>query len=375
LPCGDTCPFALAGGGGIDNWGVLTVINTSVRDNASGGPVASDAVGAGIHSPQGKLHVVDSSVTGNRAAAQRPNGRFAEGGGIFATSTAFYTNAQRPPGTLTISASRVSGNSADLSMAFASDIEAHAQTGGVFIGGDDDCTHPDSGCVAASITASTVADNRVSTKNATGDAVAFAGGINNDGALSLIRSRITANRVSARAVAGSSAFADSAGLGMGGVATIDRSLITDNTVKATADAGDALASFGGISFGTPALTTRVNRSVIAGNRVTALSNGGTALALGAGVGHLDGPVVFSHSRITANSGVAVGPQDVAQGGGIANFADSAPLTLKHSVIAHNRLTTTGPTPPQGGGLYTTVPVQLIKTIIIRNRPDQCFGCS
>lgn len=47
--CGtQDCQFAQAGGGGIDNWGVLTVNNTIVSDNEAGGPLASDADGAGI---------------------------------------------------------------------------------------------------------------------------------------------------------------------------------------------------------------------------------------------------------------------------------------------------------------------------------------
>jgi hypothetical protein len=39
----------------------------------------------------------------------------------------------------------VAGNAADLSTGFPSEVEAHAQAGGLFIGGDDDCSQPDSG--------------------------------------------------------------------------------------------------------------------------------------------------------------------------------------------------------------------------------------
>ena len=30
LPCGTACPFAFAGGGGIDNWGTMSLTNTIV---------------------------------------------------------------------------------------------------------------------------------------------------------------------------------------------------------------------------------------------------------------------------------------------------------------------------------------------------------
>ena len=29
---------------------------------------------------------------------------------------------------------------------------------------------------------------------------------------------------------------------------------------------------------------------------------------------------------------------------------------------------------QGGGLFTTFPVTLTKTVLAGNKPDQCFGC-
>jgi len=44
LPCGSACPFALAGGGGIDNWGRMTLTNTVVSNNRAGGPITSDAL-------------------------------------------------------------------------------------------------------------------------------------------------------------------------------------------------------------------------------------------------------------------------------------------------------------------------------------------
>lgn len=375
LRCG--CPFALAGGGGVDNWGLLTIANAVISDNESGGPVASDADGAGIFSAQGSLTVLNSKISGNRTSVVRPNGRFAEGGGIVVSTKAFFTSAQRSAGTLTMTGSRVTGNAADLSTGFPSQVEAQAQAGGLLISGDDDCSQPDSGCVHATITNSTVGNNHVTTHNAAGDAVAFSGGVNNDGTLILHGSSISANHVSAQAAPGSGAgaFADSGGLGMGGYAAINQSLISGNTITATAVDGDASATFAGMSAGNPTHPVTVTDSVIAHNRLTALTDRGTATVQGAGIGHLDGPLLFRRTLIIANSGAADGPTAVAQGGGIVNFAGkSAPLTLNHSVIAANQLTSDGAGTPQGGGLYTTVPVVRAGTVIAGNRPDQCFGC-
>jgi hypothetical protein len=81
------CPFAVALGGGIDSWGTLTLVNTTVSGNSVGTvpglpPVASDADGAGIYSDQGSLTLIHATVAGNQAVATSPDGRFAEGAGI-----------------------------------------------------------------------------------------------------------------------------------------------------------------------------------------------------------------------------------------------------------------------------------------------------
>ena len=83
------CPFAPANGGGIDSWGALTLIRTAVTGNSAGAApgqpgTTSDADGGGIYSRQGSLTLDHAIVSGNRATATSPAGRFAEGGGIWA---------------------------------------------------------------------------------------------------------------------------------------------------------------------------------------------------------------------------------------------------------------------------------------------------
>ncbi|MEO7061129.1 MAG: hypothetical protein ABI083_15510 [Lapillicoccus sp.] len=373
---GCECPFALAGGGGVDNWGLLTLANTVVSDNKSGGPLASDEDAAGIYSPQGSLTLLNSTITGNRAAAVRPNGRFAEGGGIIVATRAFFTNAQRPVASFTMTGSRVTDNAAYLSAGFPSQVQSQAQAGGLLISGDDDCSQPDSGCVHATVIDSHVDGNDVTTQNATGTAVAFSGGVNNDGTLTLRDSSISNNHVTALAGPGSAAgaSADSGGLGMGGYAAISRTLISQNSLTATSVDGDSSATFGGMSAGNPSHPVTVTDSAIIQNPLTASTNRGKASAQGAGVGHLDGPLIITRTLIGGNSGAAHGATTLAQGGGVANLAaSSAALTLDHSALVGNALTSTGAGTPQGGGLYTAVPVTLINSVIDGNRPDQCFG--
>ena len=61
------CPFASAVGGGIDSWGQLTLVNTTVSRNTLGAaaglpPLSSDNDGAGITSDQGSLTLDRKSV-------------------------------------------------------------------------------------------------------------------------------------------------------------------------------------------------------------------------------------------------------------------------------------------------------------------------
>ena len=124
-PAGD-CPYAATRGGGIANFGTLTLDRSAVSDNGAVG-YASDANGGGIFSALGALILTSSSVDGNRAVPDSI-GRFAEGGGIFVDS-----------GALTISYSRISNNRAELvtrwpirPQGVLLDMNAHA--GGIHVG-------------------------------------------------------------------------------------------------------------------------------------------------------------------------------------------------------------------------------------------------
>ena len=79
---------------GVRRWdrdlGRLRLVGTDVENlvgSASGlSDEASDSVGGGISSRAGWVKMVDSEVEVNQATAAAPNGRFAEGGGIYDVS-------------------------------------------------------------------------------------------------------------------------------------------------------------------------------------------------------------------------------------------------------------------------------------------------
>ena len=382
LPCGSACPFALAGGGGIDNWGSMTLTNTVVSDNVAGGPITSDADAGGIYTPQGNLALRHSVVTGNRAVASRPYGRFAEGGGVNIASTPFLLRPRRRISTLTIDASRITANTVMLADAFTSDIEAHATTGGILIAGDDDCTKPSSGCVRGTIRKSLVSGNTATASNTAGDANAIDGGIGVDGLLVLSGSTIRDNHVLVQVPAGSAAgaFGDSAGIGMGGYATITDSRLTGNSVSVRAPGGTASAMFAALSVGNGAFATTITHSDISGNRLAASTISGSVTLQGAGIGHLNGaPFVLRDTTVARNVAKANGPGGIDQGGGIWNgsldpSSSLGPLRLIDSTVAQNVLTASAGITAQGGGIFTIAKPSIRQTTIAHNRPDQCHGC-
>jgi hypothetical protein len=359
LPSGP-CPFALAGGGGIDNWGATTLNNTTVRDNRVGGPLVSDADGGGILSEAGSLTLNNSAVTGNQAIASAPTGRFSEAGGIFVGND----------GALTINDSVVSNNSASLSNSYPSNIDMHANDGGIHVGD----------VASARIRNTIVTGNTVIATNDVGDAIAFTGGIGVGGSLVLRDTIVANNRVRASTPLGSAggAFADTGGFGIGDAATVTiRSLrLIGNSVGATSPTGTAVASSGAVGTGTTKLTT-MSDSLVSGNSITATTATGSAIVQGGGIWNI-GLLELRDTAVSDNTGTASGPDGVAQGGGIWNsaFPDGAPsqLTLVASAVTHNTLKASPGIAVQGGGLFTSFPVTLKDSVIAQNSPDQCYGC-
>jgi hypothetical protein len=107
------CPASQAAGGGIDNWGTLTLINSVVSGNQATGELTGQADGGGIaDEASAGLTLIHSSVTGNTASATTPNGRFADGGGIYVDHD----------GTLTVQHSIIDGNTASLTSRYPASV-------------------------------------------------------------------------------------------------------------------------------------------------------------------------------------------------------------------------------------------------------------
>ena len=363
-PGGDPCSFAWAKGGGIDNWGQLTLVRTTVSDNLAAG-VASDANGGGINDwATATLTLKDSYVTDNRALATAPNGRFAEGGGIFTD----------PGAELSIEGGSVSANEASLQSKLpyfvpgADPLDMNANGGGIHVG--------DGSMVTISGTA--LDDNAIRLDDPNGEPYAFDSALHpGDGPLMLRNVSLDGNTLTARV--GSSAHVGPSGsaLDLNGPATVTGARITRNStivrsIDGSAEAAGAL--FAGVTADDPAV---IKDSLISENTVKAVAAGGQALVRGAGLVN-DGKLRLTRVTISRNSGSAAGPSGAAQGGGIWNGAlfSSPPieLTLEHTVVTHNALTAAAGLTVEGGGLFTAFPVTLRDTSISRNTPDQCSGC-
>jgi hypothetical protein len=322
LPPGFCGPFdcSFASGGGIFDDGTLTLIGTRVTDNQAGDPasITVGANGGGIEEGfQATLIVRNSVVSDNRAVGSPPWGDVTGGAGIDAS------------GRLELNDSTVSNNKAELSTDDPTAEFPVSVAGGVGIGGQ------------ATISRTQVTDNIVTAVNVAGQALAVAGGIFDEGSLTLTDSSIDRNHVSSSIPTASTdtALAGAGGMEVDTEATITDSRFIGNAVVASAPAGSVGGGGGALSnFG----QTTLERTLVTGNSVT--MNGATG---------------------------------ATHGGGIYNdtlFGSAPSLTITDSVITANRLTASPGVTPLGGGLFTAFPIALTNTTIAGNQPDQCDGC-
>jgi hypothetical protein len=371
------CPFAMAAGGGIDSWGKLTLAHTLVSGNSVGPaaglpPVASDSDGAGIFSAQGSLTMTDTVVSRNLARAAAPNGRFAEGGGVFVGFDGGNADA------LTVSNSLVIGNSARLTTdlpAFANGgklIEMNANSGGIHVGDS----------VPTTVDHTALTGNSVRTTGLRGEPVGFDSAmLVGDSTLTMRDSNISGNQVSASMATTADSGPAGTTLEIDGGAHISNTSITGN--RTTVESAKGVAGNGGAGLAVlnftndPRLVT-VSGGVIGGNYATARTRAGSATVQGVGV--LNNSLLdLSGVRISGNHGLATGPAGVAQGGGIWNgvllSGPPVKLTLARTRVTRNSVAGSKGITVHGGGLFTTSPVTRSQSLIALNRPDQCFGCT
>ena len=355
-PSSEASGFAWAGGGGIDNWGVLVLSNTIVSDNHVGGRMASDAYGAGVLNwSGGRLTMTDSTVSSNLVTVTGPNACEAGGAGVDSM------------GTFTLTGGSVRDNMTEQS---SSSPCGDPQGGGIYISDG-----------SAAISGTTISGNQVSARTAHGDSWAVGGGVSIDcsGSLSLWDSTIQDNAVEVMAPATSAAASAAAG-GVGvcfpGKAVISTTSITDNLAEAAAPAGVASAEGGGMQVG----STILSDSYVTDNRLVATTETGSAVVHGAGIQHGNGTLQVSDTAIHGNEGSAQGPNGEALGGGIYNeeFFPGVPrphLFLVGSLVTDNGLTADPGVAVHGGGLYTTFRVSFTNATFSGNSPDDCFGAA
>lgn len=350
--------FACAGGGGIDNWGTLSLSNTTVSDNKVGGRLASHALGAGVLN-WGAASLTDSTVSGNRGATTGPNScnGNATGGGIISYSK------------LSVSGGAVTDNVVELSSTISSANCGQAEAGGIRIHNG-----------TASISGTTISGNQAVATSRYGDASSFGGGIAVDVGTFMLQDSTVSDNLAAATTGAANAIANptSGGIGIGfpSHATISNTSITRNVVSATAPSGSAVAEAGGIQT----TSTVLSDSLVSGNRLTASSNTGSASVHGAGIQHGNGTLQVSGTTISGNTGTATGPSGEALGGGIWNdlFFPGPPsprLALVDTKVTNNALSASSGLTVHGGGLFTTFAVALTNSTISGNSPDDCFGTS
>lgn len=359
-PGGVSCPFAQAAGGGIDNWGTLTLANTTVSNNRIGSAtglaaVVSDADGGAIANELGALTVRNSAISGNQASATAPNGRFADSGAMFLDG-----------GTVAMSNSTVTGNSASLAASLPDSVSLNAVAGGV---------HVTSNVTTATVSNTVISGNSVKMTNTAGSTSAFSGGLHTDGVFTLSNDVIAGNSVYSATLPGSpgDAEGDSGAGEMAG--TISNTRFTGNSVTVKSAAGTADAAAGAAIF-----TGTLTGSTVSDNTVTASSPKGTVVLVGGGL-QSGGPLTLRNTAVSGNRGQANGRTGTAQGGGIFAVDESAnngppggPLILTNSAITHNVLSGNSGITLQGGGIFATNPVTLTSTTLANNSPGQCDGC-
>lgn len=360
------CPAAFGDAGGIDVWGSMTLIDSTVSDNQASAPAQSNGGGIAVHSGA-SLALRGSHVVRNSAAATAPTGRFVSGGGIFVNGDAI----------LSMDNSSVDGNSALLASSLASPYpiqdgnpdSSNSIGGGIFL--SDGST--------ATIRNSTLDDNAVtvntpSNQSFGADAALCACG---QVSLTLANTRVDGNRllITARASDfgpdGPSTFeADGDGT------SITNTHIDGNTGTVMAS-GDSAGLIGAVAFFPGGdVPTLLTNSSISNNTMTATAPNGTAEVAGVGLFN-NGPLAIGNSTISGNRGIATGKSAVGVGGGIANglFGGPAPLTLQNSRVTNNVLSGSAGATLSGGGIYTVgFPVTLTNTVVAHNTPDNCDGC-
>lgn len=373
------CPFSYGLGGGIDSWGRLTLLDTTVSHNRVGPysgekGIVSDAVGGGIYSDQGGLTLTNCLVSDNQSVASAPDGRYAEGGGVEVGVPLYVPVATSYAAPVTLEHSAIIANEAVLTSHFpysyrGTQIAPVANTGGIFTRTD----------AVTTINDTQINHNDATAADPSGEPSAIDAAINiNDGPLAMNDAVISGNISQVTGLTSTDVGGSGTAFEVNGGGTIANSLIANNRSTMTTPHGAAAVTGTLGTFDNVAILT-VRKSTIKDNTLIATSDTGSALVQGAGIFN-DGLMELIGDRITDNHAKATGPAGAAQGAGIWNGSEyvNPPVTLnvKDSIDIKNNLTGTSGITLEGGGLFTMDPatLTLAHTRIAHNVPNQCSGC-
>ena len=250
-------------------------------------------------------------------------------------------------------------------------IDMNANSGGIHVGDS----------VPTIVDHTAITGNSVLTRGLRGEAVAFDSAmLVGDSKLTMSDSNISGNKVSATMATTADTGPAGTTLELDDGGRISDTSITDNTTaveSARGVAGNAGAGLAVYNFSNDPRLVTVSGGVIGGNYATARTLRGSATVQGVGV--LNNSLLDLRGVRVTHSGRATGPACVAQGGGIWNgvllSGPPVKLTLAHTAVTRNAVTGSKRITVHGGGLFTTSPVTLTQSLIARNRPDQCFGCT
>lgn len=360
------CSASFGDAAGIDNWGTMTLIGTSVSNNRAS---AVQSNGGGIVDEANATLVLErSQVTGNSANGAAPSGRFVDGGGILVAGG----------GTLTVDASSIDGNSANLTTAIPHPYplqdggtdQANAVGGGIYLGDGS----------SATIRNSSLDGNAVSVSDSFGEpfgadaALCACGGVD----LTIQNSTVDGNSLTVNVL--SSADSGPSGptaLEADASASITGSHIDRNTAVVTTPHGDA-GTLGAIAFFLDGDSASIANSTVVGNTSIANAPTGAATIQGAGISN-NGPLTLTNDVVSLNRGAANGKSGAAQGAGIWNGVlfggPASPLSLHSTLVTGNALTGGPVVSLQGGGIFTPgFPATFVSSVVVHNTPDNCFGC-
>jgi fibronectin-binding autotransporter adhesin len=361
---GMPCQSSQGAGGGIDDWGTMTLIGSVVTHN---GVKGDQADGGGITVElSGSLSVQASAVTGNSATAPSPDGRFAAGSAIFVAGG----------GSLDVDGSVIDDNTTSLANSIATPYPAQegntdqeSAYGGVFLATGSTTMIRNSELDGNSVRVNTPLGQAYGS-----DAALCACG----GPLSLQDVRIEGNNLSVNALTDVANGPSGPGiLEADSNATYTGVQVVGNRMTMTSPTGGA-GLIGAVGFLGGAVPVTITDSTIADNRSTVDASGGTATIQGVGVTN-DSDLTLSDVIVLGNKGVANGEDGSSQGGGIWNgsiFGLPTPsLSLDNSLVVGNALSGTPAITLQGAGIYTEgSPTTLTNSLVAHNTPDQCFGC-